>query len=66
MWRDRRKPQERRQAGVSAEGCVLAKEHQALWMKENLIQSLEELEVTSLMDSPGGDESGTGLWKMAN
>ena len=66
MWRDRRKPQERRQAGVSAEGCVLAKEHQALWMTENLIQSLEELEVTSLMDSTGGDESGTGLWKMAN
>ena len=60
------KPRERRQAGVSAEGCVLTKEHQVLWMKENLIQSLEELEVTSLMDSPGGDESGTGLWKMAN
>ena len=32
-------------------------------MKENLIQSLEELEVTSLTDSPGADESGTGLIK---
>ena len=42
---------------VSAEGCMLAEEHQVLWMKENLIQSLEELEVTSLMESPGGDES---------
>ena len=60
------KPWERWQAGVSAEGCVLAKEHQVLWMKENLIQSLEELEVTSLMDSPGGNESGTGLQKMAS
>ena len=66
MLGDGRKPRERRQAGVSAEGCVLAKEHQVLWMKENLIQSLEELEVTSLMASPGGDESGTGIWKMAN
>ena len=65
-WGDGRKPQERRQAGVSAEGCVLAKEHQVLWMKENLIQSLEELEITSLMDSPSGDGSGTGLWKMAS
>ena len=55
------KPQERRQAGVNAEGCVLAEKHQVLWMKENLIQSLEELEVTSLTDSPGGDESRTGL-----
>ena len=55
MLGDERKPRERRQAGVSAEGCVLAKEHQVLWMKENLIQSLEELEVTSLTDSPGGD-----------
>ena len=43
---------------------MLAKEHQVLWMKDNLIQSLEELEVTSLMNSPGGEESGTGLWKM--
>ena len=60
------KPRERRQAGVSAEGCVLTKEHQVLWMKENLIQSLEELEVTSLTESPGGDESGAGLQKMAN
>ena len=60
------KPRERRQAGVSAEGCVLAKEHEVLWMKENLIQSLEELEVTSLMDSPSGDGSGTGLRKMAS
>ena len=51
---------------MSAEGCVLAKEHQVLWMKDNLIQSLEELEVTSLTASQGGDESGTGLWKMAN
>ena len=51
---------------VSAEGCMLAEEHQVLWMKENLIQSLEELEVTSLMESPGGDESWTGLLKMAN
>ena len=66
MWGDGRKPRERRQAGVSAEGCVLAEEHQVLWMKENLIQSLEELEVTSLMKSPGGGESGTGLLKMAN
>ena len=65
-WGDGRKPWERRQAGVSAEGCVLAKEHQVLWMKDNLIQSLEELEVTRLMDSPGADESGTGIWKMAN
>ena len=61
-----RKLLERRQAGVSAEGCVLAKEHQVLWMKDNFIQSLDELEVTSLTASPGGDESGTGLWKMAN
>ena len=45
---------------------MLAKEHQVLWMKDNLIQSLEELEVTSLTASPGGDESGTGLRKMAN
>ena len=59
-------PQERRQAGVSAEGCVLAEEHQVLGMKENLVQSLEEREVTSLTDSPGGDESRTGLRKMAN
>ena len=59
-------PQERRQGGVNAEGCMLAEEHQVLWIEENLIQSLEELEVTSLMDSPGGDESGTGLWKIAN
>ena len=66
MCGDGRKPRERRPAGVSAEGCMLAKEHQVLWVKENLIQSLEELEVTSLADSPGGDESGTGLWKMAN
>ena len=51
---------------MSAEGCVLAKEHQVLWMEENLIQSLEELEVTSLTDSPGGNESGTELWKMAS
>ena len=68
-WGDGRKPQKRSQAGaesVSAEGYMLAKEHQVLWMKENLIQSLEELEVTSLTASPGGDESGTGLWKMAN
>ena len=63
---DGRKPRERRQAGVSAEGCVLAEEHQVLWMKDNLIQSLEELEVTSLTASLGGDESGTGLRKMAN
>ena len=63
--RDGTKPWERRQAGVSAEGCMLTKEHQVLWMKENLIQSLEELEVTSLTDSPGGDESLTGLQKMA-
>ena len=34
-------------------------------MKENLIQSLEELDVTSFTHSPGGDESGTGLRKMA-
>ena len=66
MWGDGRKPQERRQAGVNAEGCMLAEEHQVLWLKENLIHSLEELEVTSLMNSPGGEESGTGLWKMAN
>ena len=45
---------------------MLAEEHQVLWMKENLIQSLEELEVTSLTESPGGDESRTGLLKMAN
>ena len=44
---------------------MLTKEHQVLWMKENLIQSLEELEVTSFTHSPGGDESGTGLRKMA-
>ena len=50
---------------MSAEGCMLTKEHQVLWMKENLIQSLEELEVISLTDSPGGDESLTGLQKMA-
>ena len=49
---------------MSAEGCMLAEEHQVLWMKENLIQSLEELEITSFTDSPGGEESGTGLWKM--
>ena len=60
------KPRERRQAGVSAEGCVLTEEHQVLWMKENLIQSLEELEVTSLTDSPGGHKSGTRLCTMAN
>ena len=49
---------------MDAEGCTLAEEHQVLGLKENLIQSLEELEVTSLMNSPGGEESGTGLWKM--
>ena len=30
------KPQERRQAGVSAEGCMLAEEHQVLWNEREL------------------------------
>ena len=34
-------------------GYVLAEEDQVLWMKGKLIQSLEELEVTSLTDSAG-------------
>ena len=59
-------PQERRQGGVNAEGCMLAEEHQVLWIEENLIQSLEELEVTSLTDNPGGHKSGTELCTMAN
>ena len=30
------KPWERRQAGVSAEGCMLAEEHQVLWNEREL------------------------------
>ena len=43
---------------------MLAEEDQVLWMKGKLIQSLEELEVTSLTDSAGemSLELGSGKW----
>ena len=34
------KPQERRQAGVSAEGCMLAEEHPVLWNERELNSEL--------------------------
>ena len=49
------KPRERRQAGVSAEGCLLAEEHQALW---------NERELNSEFRGAGGYQSyGQSRWK---
>ena len=49
------KPRERRQAGVSAEGCMLAEEHQALW---------NERELNSEFRGAGGYQSyGQSRWK---